>query len=397
MIASSSAKSDARLALYAMAFGNFAVGIGSLVVAGVLQPLADDFSVSLAAVGQLITIYALAYAVGSPLLIAFTGGANRRLLLIVGLLLALGGNVLAAVAPNYAVMYTARIIVALGAAIFTPVASTVAAVTSSTEERGQAIALVFAGFTAATALGVPLGTYVGLNVGWRLTFGMVALLAAVGAVLVLRFVPGDVEAPPVNLGVFYRVLRNGWLLLVLLVTMLQLAAQLSLFTYITPYVESRTALGATGITLLFLTNGVAGFFGNLWGGSLSDRIGARRTVLLFLLLLAAAFVVVPFIGQSVLIGAVAIAVWGAFGLGFNAPQQTRLVQLAPESASAVLGLNASFLYVGISLGSTIGGRVIAGSGLDALPWTALALTLATLVLFGVSYQAEEAAQPARES
>lgn len=392
MVASSSATSDTRFALYAMAFGNFAVGIGSLVVAGVLQPLADDLSVSLAAVGQLITIYALAYAIGSPLLIGITGNVNRRLLLIIGLLLALGGNILAAVAPNYAIMYAARIMVALGAAIFTPVASTVAAVTSSPEERGQAIALVFAGFTAATALGVPLGTYVGLNYGWRLTFGMVALLAALSVVLVLRFVPDNVEAPQVNLGVFVGVLRNGWLLLVLLVTVFQLAAQLSLFTYITPYVESRTTLGATGITLLFLANGVAGFFGNLWGGTLSDRIGARQTVLIFLVLLGAAFIVVPFIGQSVLIGAVAIAVWGAFGLGFNAPQQTRLVQLAPDSASAVLGLNASFLYVGISLGSAIGGQVIAGSGLDALPVTALALTAVTLVLFAISYRAERVQQ-----
>lgn len=392
MVASSSATSDTRFALYAMAFGNFAVGIGSLVVAGVLQPLADDLSVSLAAVGQLITIYALAYAIGSPLLIGITGNVNRRLLLIIGLLLALGGNILAAVAPNYAVMYAARIVVALGAAIFTPVASTVAAVTSRAEERGQAIALVFAGFTAATALGVPLGTYVGLNYGWRLTFGMVALLAALSVVLVLRFVPNEVEAPQVNLRVFAQVLRNGWLLLVLLVTVFQLAAQLSLFTYITPYVESRTTLGATGITLLFLANGVAGFFGNLWGGALSDRIGARQTVLIFLLLLGGAFIAVPFIGQSVLIGAVAIAVWGAFGLGFNAPQQTRLVQLAPESASAVLGLNASFLYVGISLGSAIGGQVIAGPGLDALPVTALALTAATLVLFAISYRAERVRQ-----
>ena len=130
--------------LYSMAFGNFAVGIGSLIIAGVLQPMADDLNVSLGHIGQLITIYALAYAIGSPLLISFTGGVDRRLLLALGLGLAVVGNAITAFAPTYEVIYAARILIALGAAIFTPVASTVAAVISPPEERGKAIALVFA-------------------------------------------------------------------------------------------------------------------------------------------------------------------------------------------------------------------------------------------------------------
>ena len=168
-----------RWPLYTMAFGNFAVGIGSLVVAGVLQPMADDLSVGMDAIGRLITIYALAYAIGSPLLIAITGRFDRRTLLIIGLIMAAIGNGITAIAPNYGTVFWARIFIALGAALFTPIASTAAAVLSSAEERGQAIALVFAGFTAATALGVPLGTYIGLNLGWRLTFALVGVIAAV--------------------------------------------------------------------------------------------------------------------------------------------------------------------------------------------------------------------------
>ena len=375
--------------LYSMAFGNFAVGIGSLVVAGVLQPMADDLAVGLDAIGRLITIYALAYAIGSPLLIAFTGRFDRRTLLIVGLIMAAVGNGITAIAPNYGTVFWARILIALGAALFTPIASTAAAVLSPAEERGQAIALVFAGFTAATALGVPLGTYIGLNVGWRLTFALVGVIAAVSVIGVWRYVPAAIQAPPVDLRVFGQALSNFALVTVLLVTLVQMAAQLSLFTYITPYVQSRTALGATGITLLFLSNGVAGFFGNLWGGSLSDRIGSKQTILLFLLLMAGAFALFPLIGRSIFLGVIALIVWGACGLGFNAPQQNRLVQLAPELSSAVLGLNASFLYLGISAGSLIGGRVFQSVGADALPWTALALTGLTLLVFWASYSAED--------
>ena len=191
-----------KRSLYAMAFGNFAVGIGALVVAGVLQPIAASFETSLSSVGLLITIYALTYAVGSPLVIAFTGRRERRTLLVVGLGAVVLGNALVALAPSYAAVFLGRIVTALGAATFTPVASAVAALLSPPEERGRAIALVFAGFTAATALGVPLGTYLGLVVGWRLTFGVVAALALLAGSFVLRLVPAHVDAPQVNLVVF---------------------------------------------------------------------------------------------------------------------------------------------------------------------------------------------------
>ncbi len=380
---------SSRAALYAMAFGNFAVGIGALVIAGVLQPMADSFEVALSQIGLLVTIYALAYAIGSPLLIAFTGTIERRTLLVLGLSLAVLGNVLVAVAPTYAILFIARIITALGAAIFTPIASAVAAQLSEPAERGKAIALVFAGFTAATALGVPFGTYLGLNFGWRLTFGMVAGLAVVGAIFVFLNVPGRIESPPVNLAIFGRVLTNGALVLVLSVTLVQMAAQLSVFTYVAPYVQSQTVLGATGITLLFLANGVSGFFGNLWGGSLTDRIGARPTIFAFLVLLTVAFIAFSAIGTSLVVGVLASILWGVVGLGFNAPQQARLVNLAPQYASAVLGLNASFLYLGISLGSYLGGTVVNQGGLLSLHWLGFGLTILAILIFAISYRTEE--------
>ena len=346
--------------------------------------MADDLQVSLGQIGQLITIYALAYAIGSPLLISFTGNVDRRTLLAVGLGMAVAGNAITAFAPTYEVIYAARILIALGAAVFTPVTSTVAAVISPPEERGKAIALVFAGFTAATALGVPAGTYIGLSVGWRLTFGLVAITAGLGAIAALRSVPKAIETPKVSLAVFAQTLKNFGLVVVLLITLLQMTAQLTLFTYVTPYIQSRTDLAASGLTLFLLVNGIAGFFGNLWGGALSDRIGTQKTILLFLVLLAVSFAMFPLLGSSLLLGAIANAMWGAFGLGFNAPQQTRLVAMAPALASAVLGLNASFLYLGISLGSISGGLVLNNFSLDALPWAALSLTILTLIAYAFS-------------
>jgi DHA1 family inner membrane transport protein len=170
----------------------------------------------------------------------------------------------------------------------------------------------------------------------------------------------------------------------LAVTLVQMAAQLSVFTYVAPYVQERVAVGAVGITLLFLANGAAGFAGNLGGGRLADRIGTGRTIALFLGVLVAALAVLPVVGRSLLLGAVAIAVWGYVGLGFNAPQQAHLVGLAPELANAVLALNASFLYLGISLGSFLGGEVVDAGQIRNLHWLAVGLAVSAAVIFAVT-------------
>lgn len=375
-------------ALVAMAMGNFIIGIGSFIVAGVIQPIATDYSVSLEAAGFLITFYALAYAIGSPLLIWLTGKMDRRHLLLGGLILALIGNALAAIAPTYGFMIAARIIQALGAAVFTPTASTAASLLTKPEERGKAISIVFAGFASATALGLPLGTYVGLTFGWRITFGVVAFLALIAIIANYIWVPAQIIAPPADLAIFKKILADRSLTLMLLITSTQVASQIILFTFVTPYIELKTALGAAGITFMFLANGVAGFFGNLWGGNLTDRIGARKTTLLFLLLLLGAFLLFPLIETAVWIGAVSIAVWGLVGIGFNAAQQARLVTAAPHFSSAILGLNASFLYFGITIGSILGGFIVNRDGLAQLPAFAAGITLLSILIFYGTYQVE---------
>lgn len=378
-----------RSALYSIAVGNFAVGIGAFVVAGVLPAIAADFDVPVSMVGRLVTVYALAYALSSPVVIALTGRLERRTILLFGMTMVTVGNGLVAVAPSFELLYVGRVVTALGGAAFTPIATAVAALLTKPEERGQAIALVYAGFAAATALGIPAGTYVGLNLGWRLTFGVVSGLGLVSLIFVWWFVPRHIEAPVVNLATLWKVLRQGALVWMLVITLVHVAAQMTVFTYITPYTQALTMLGATGLTLLFLTNGVAGFFGNLISGRLTDRLGTRPVILGALVLLMVALVILPLIEVSVILGGVSLTLWGLVGFGFNTPHQARLISYDPPLASAVLGLNSSFLYMGVSAGAAIGGVVVDRGGLLSLPWVGVGLVVVTMVLFGVSYRFEE--------
>ena len=220
-------KRSASPSIYAMAFGNFAAGISSLIVAGVLTEISADMDVSTGQVGQLITIYALAFAIGSPLIIAFTGRIKRRVMLTAGLGLVLIGNGMAALSPSYNFLFITRIITALGAATFTPLSAAVAISFVKPEERGRVSAIVLSGFTVAAALGLPIGAYIGLNLGWRFSFATVALLGLIGSYLVWKQLPHHIETPPVNLASFSQVFRNGLLMVILSVTMLGFAGQMA--------------------------------------------------------------------------------------------------------------------------------------------------------------------------
>lgn len=366
-------------AYYALALGNFAIGMGSLVIAGILRPLAVGLHTAIGDVGQLVTVYALAYALAAPLLNAVTRAVPRKRLVLVGLALCVAGNLLGALAPAFGAMLATRVLVALGAALFTPTASAIAAATSAPERRAQAIGLVFGGLTVATALGVPAGAFIGLHYGWRAAFIAVAVVALAGIVAVTTTLPADVAAPAPDPRAWGRLLRRGVILLAVAVTLLQSTAQFTVFTYISPLLARAVHLDATGITLALLLFGLASIIGNVGAGYLADRWGAARSVTLTLLALIPALAALAFLHGSVPLAAICLTLWGAMGFGFNVPQQARLVLLAPTAASATLALNASALYMGSALGATAGGALVKGNALLSLGPVGAALVVLALL------------------
>jgi MFS transporter, DHA1 family, inner membrane transport protein len=317
-------------------------------------------------------------------LVALSGGVPRKLLILIGLGLLGLGSLIGALAPDFSVVMFSRIVAAFGAALFTPTASSVAVALSAPEHRGRAIGLVFAGFTVATAFGVPLGALIGVNVGWRATFLLVTALASLGALAVMLTVPAHVKVPPPNAKALLEVLRSPVLATGLLVTVLQLVAQYSVFTFIAPILKSSLGLDGNGVTAMLLAFGVASVIGNLITASSTDRFGADAVSLACLGLLAIVFGVFALEQRQLWLTVVLMVVWGAVGLGFQTPQQSRLVMLEPKLQSATLALNASAIYLGTSGGSFLGGRISSVWGYDLLPWMAVGMALLAIGTFWVS-------------
>ena len=371
------------LVLPLLSAANFVIGMGAFVVIGILNPMAADLRLSPSQAGYLMVVYALSYAVLSPVLVSLTGGIGRRRVLAGAMALFALAAAISALAPGPGTLFAARVLAAMGAGLTTPVAAAVAAGLSPPGRQGTALANVFLGFSLSQVLGVPLGSYVAYAHGWRLAFAIVALLALPVAALIWFRVPAGLQFRPASLATLGRVLRNRPFLLALSFTSLFLSGSYTVFTYIAPLLDQRMGYGRDGITLALALAGLGAVVGSWFGGRLADRIGPTRTlalVALTQLALQPIFSVLPLPGPMV---PALMVVWTLFGWGFMAPQQLRLIGFASEDAGVVLALNAAAIYVGAAIGSAAGSAVLARLGIDALGWAGagfVALALAALIL-----------------
>ncbi|MBV9231039.1 MAG: MFS transporter [Chloroflexi bacterium] len=374
-----------------LAIATFAVGTDAYVIAGILPEIAHDLHVQVDQAGQMVTLFAMAYALGAPILAVLTARVARRWLLIIVLIGLCLANILSALATTFGWMLLTRVVAAACAALCSPTALAIAAMLAPPEQRGKALASVNFGLTIATVLGVPLGTLIGSHFGWMWTFGLVALLAG-GAALALVFSLPAIPTPPVaSLRARISPLGQGSVLLGLCLTFLWALAGFTVYTYITPLLRENVHLGdVSGLLLIY---GVASMVGNWVGGYAVDRWGAFRSILVSLVLLALIFLTLPFTTHIFFGAAIVLVVWGIAAWSLYPAQQHRLLALAPGHSSVILALNGSVLYLGIAAGAGIGGLVLAYTSVSMLgvvAGVAEALALGTLLLSAVRSSASVA-------
>ena len=361
-----------RASLLALAFGNFIIGTGLLIVAGMLPQLAEGLGVSLPVAGQLITAFAVTVCVAAPLLASATSRVDRRALLTAMQLLYLAGHLAAALVSSFVPMLAVRVVTSLGAALFTAQAAATAALIVPPQERGRAMAFLFLGWSVAGVLGLPLGAYVGATFGWRAGFALVAALAALGAAAVWSAVPAGLKPQPVDGAMWRAVLTNRGLLSTLAVTALYAAAAFGVFGYFVPAAHAFINASPHEVSLLFGTLGVMSLVGNSAAARVMDRAGAENVVLCGLGSVLVAHLLWPWSAGAPLLFAAASAIWGlGFSAGFSA-QQARLVALAPAQASVSIALNTSATYLGQAVGTAGAGLIIAHAAAGAPGYAALA-------------------------
>ncbi|MEU9112692.1 MFS transporter [Streptomyces sp. NPDC048483] len=373
-----------RLRLLLLALGTFAVGTDSMVTAGILGLVAHDLDVSVPAAGQMVTVFALSYAVLAPVLATATARWPRRRVLLTALTVFTFANALSAVAPNYPALLATRVLAAAGAALYTPTANAVATTLVPPERRGRALATVLGGMTVATALGVPLGTYLG-RTDWRLTMWLVVALGAaafLGLTLLLRDLPAPAAAP--DLHTRLAPLRNRRVLGAAITTLVFFLAINVVYIYLGAVVRPATG-GDTGrLSLIMLVSGIASVVGNWLGGRAVDRLGVRTVLLTGGSAAAAAFLVLPWISATMTGALLYAAVSPLAGWAVAVALPHRLASIDPPSAPLLISLNSSALYLGMAAAGGAGSLALTVLGDRWLPLASAALTLVALTLSAVT-------------
>jgi len=384
-----------------LTLGAFAIGTEGFMIAGILPLIAGDLSVSVPLAGQLVTAFALAYALGAPTITVATGRLERKNTLLASVCAFGLANILAASSHSYAALMASRILLGFAAGAFFPTASGYAAMAVAPAQRGRALALIYSGLTIATIIGVPLGTAMGHRLGWRATFIGVAVLSAVALLGIAAGLPRVASPPVPGLRERLKVAARPDILSVLVATILGIAGYNIVYPYLSPLLTKTAGFQGDGIALALFVYGLSAAAGNFLGGYGADKWNVRRYLLIVLAILIAVYCgfsflavhpVAPEIGRPVTI--VLLIIFGVAGWMFPATQQFRLVRLAGPLTPVALSLNSSGIYLGTSLGAFIGSIALTSGSVAGLGWAGavcMALCFVWLAL-GREAKAERSAQ-----
>jgi DHA1 family inner membrane transport protein len=292
--------------------------------------------------------------------------------------------VLCAVAPGYSMLMIARVVTSFAHGSFFGIGAVVAASLVPAEKRASAIALMFTGLTLANVLGVPFGTFIGQEFGWRATFWVVAVLGVASLIGVAALVPNKHDSGPSNFGHELRVLREPQVWLALAMTVLGFGGVFVVFTYIAPILEQVSGFSPHGVTLVLVLFGVGLTIGNTIGGKLADR-ALMPSLMGILVALAIIMAVFAKTSHNQVLAAVTIFIWGIAAFATVPPLQTRVVEKAQHAPNLASTLNIGAFNLGNAGGAWLGGVALQqGHPLDSLPWVA---AVVAVVALGVTWYA----------
>ncbi|EME16807.1 MFS transporter [Rhodococcus qingshengii] len=373
------------LGLIALAMGGFGIGLTEFVIMGLLPEVSADFEVTESVAGYLISGYALSVAIGAILLTAAVTRFERKKVLLSLMVLFIIGNLMSALAPSYEVMMGGRIVAALCHGAFFGIGSVVAADMVAPNKRAGAIAMMFAGLTIANVLGVPFGTLLGQQLGWRSTFWAITVIGVIALIGIAALVP---TTPASTTGGGLRgelgAFRNKQVWLSIIITILGYGGMFGAFTYIAFTLTEVTGFATSSVPWLLILFGSGLFVGNFLGAKAADR-SLTKALVWILAILTVVLIVFAATAESKVMTVISLFFMGAFGFATVPGLQMRIMNYASAARTMASGANIAAFNVGNALGAWLGGITIAaGLGFTSPIWMGAAVTVAGLLVLIVA-------------
>lgn len=385
-------KNRSMFALLALAVSAFAIGTTEFISVGLLPLISKDLDISLTTAGLTVSLYALGVTVGAPVLTALTSRMPRKSLLLWIMIVFIIGNGIAASATSVTVLLIARVISAFSHGVFMSIGSTIAADLVPENKRASAISIMFTGLTVATITGVPFGTFLGQQLGWRFAFIAIVVIGIIGFIANSILIPSDLrKGTRTSIQDHVKLITNSRLLLIFLITALGYGGTFVVFTYLSPLLQSVTGFKQGTIALILLVYGVAIAVGNMIGGKLANKNPIRSLFYMFIIQ-AIILLLLTFTAPFKVVGLITIILMGVFAF-MNVPGlQVYVVMLAeryvPSAVDVASAMNIAAFNAGIAIGSYLGGIVADSIGLIHTSWIGSIMVMIAAILTGISRMLE---------
>ena len=372
------------LAVISVMLGIFSIVTTEILPIGLLTSIGSNFTISDGMAGLMMTMPGFLAAISAPLVTVATGRIDRRLMLGAFILLLALANFLAAAASSYWLVLVSRVMVGITIGGFWSIGAGLAGRLVPPESVGRATAMIFSAVPLGSVLGVPMGTFIGDVAGWRTAFLVMGVLTLAVFVLLILVVPSLPAEEPTRLRVLTGMLRSVNTRFALVITFLVVLAHFGAYTYVTPFLEQVTQVGAGLITVFLLVYGAAGIAGNFLGGSVVAR-HPRATFAAAAAMIGGATLLLPVLGGSRL-GAVSLLIlWGVAYGAVPVCSQTWFAKACPDSPEASSVLFTASFQATISMGALAGGVVVDRSSPSMVMALAGTAAVLTVVAIGVHH------------
>jgi DHA1 family arabinose polymer transporter-like MFS transporter len=375
-----------KKSLLPLTIGGFGIGMTEFVMMGILPDIANSLHISIPVAGHLISSYALGVVLGAPLLVAIAGNYPPKKILLGLMALFTFCNALSSFAPNYEAMMITRLLSGLPHGAFFGVGAVVASRLAGKGKEAQAISMMFAGLTVANIIGVPLGTYIGHTMSWRITFLIIAAVGLITMASIQKFLPVMPVVGESNLRKDLKLFTHVEPWMILGITAIGTGGLFAWFSYIAPLLTEVAHFSNNQLTWILVLAGVGMAVGNLVSGRVADLISPIKATALFLLLMATSLVIVYFVAPFQVPLLIMTFITGAISFSLGAPIQILMIRASNGSDMLASSVSQAGFNIGNALGAYLGGLPIAaGMGYASPQWVGALMAITGFFMAVIMY------------
>jgi len=383
-----------KKSILTLTLGGFGIGMTEFVIMGILPDIAKSLQITIPEAGHLVSAYALGVVVGAPLLIGFTGSKPPKNILLLLMCLFTVFNTLSAFAPSYEILFLSRFFSGMPHGAFFGVGAVVAGRLADPGKEARSVSLMFAGLTIANLIGVPLGTFIGHHISWRITFMIVGVIGLLTTMSIKVWMPTlsvtNTKGLMSELKFFTRL--DAWL--IVLVIAIGTGGFFSWYSYIAPLLTEVAGFNDDSIMYILVLAGLGMVMGNFIGGRLADRFSPLYTSAALLLAMVFSLTAVYFVSSNQILTLIFTFITGAIAFAMLSPLQMLMINTAKGAEMLAASVSQASFNIGNALGAYLGGLPIAaGLGYNSPEWVGASMAfggvLVSLVLMFHSRQNKE--------